>query len=122
MATTEVEGMVRVATTDLAAQAFAGGGSGNSLYDATPGDGTWNAAPNAGAEDTYSPPFLVSSFSVLVQTAPVEIRVSSDGGANYGLWIVLAVGAHSFELDATDIQVREDVDDAGAEYQIVSFA
>jgi hypothetical protein len=122
MGVTEVAGGLRVETTDLAAAALASGGAGNSLYDATPGDGTWAAAPNEGAEDTYSPPFTAASFTVKVQTAAVEIRVSSDGGANFGLWIVLEPGSHSFDLDATDIEIREDVDDAGAEYQIVAFA
>ncbi len=107
---------------DLAAAALpSGGAGGNSLYDASPGDGSWAAAPNAGAEATVTPPFTASSFTVLVRAAAVEVRISSDG-ATYGDWVVLDPGSHAFELIMETIQVREDVDNGGAEYQVVSFA
>ncbi len=92
--------------------------------DAThPGDGSWTAAPNAGAEDTVTFTFTVTGFTVYVQTAAVEIRTSFDGGTNHTGWIVLSPGVHVFdEWSATEIEVREDVDDAGAEYQVVGVA
>lgn len=120
MALTEAGGVLQVETTDLPSQPIASGGTGNSLYDATPGDKTWATAPAAGTPDTYSPPFTVSSFAVLVQTAAVSVRVSSDGGANYGPWMVLPPGSWAYDLDATDIQVEEH--GSGAEYQIAAFA
>ncbi|MCK9485584.1 MAG: hypothetical protein M0R73_02620 [Dehalococcoidia bacterium] len=120
MALSEAGGIIQVETFNLPSQAISSGGTGNSLYDATPGDRTWAAAPAAGAPDTYSPPFTLSSFAILVQTAAVSVRVSSDGGGNYGPWVVLQPGTHSFELDATDIQIEQHT--AGAEYQIAAFA
>ena len=119
---TEIGGLVRVVTTDLATQALSGGGAGNTLYDATPGDGTWAAAPDAAAPATYQAPFTASTFTVMVQTAAVDVRISSDDGANFGPWIVLPPGIYPLEIDMTDVQVREDVDAGGAEYQIIAFA
>lgn len=115
-----VEGMIRVVTTDLAAAPLAGGGAGNSLYHAEPGDKTWNTAPTAGSPDTIQIPFTASSFTVMVQTAAVSVRVSSDGGANFGGWMVLGPGSWSFDLDATDLEIEEQ--GAGAEYQLFAFA
>ncbi|MFA7250511.1 MAG: hypothetical protein WC273_12870 [Dehalococcoidia bacterium] len=114
---------LQVSTRDLPAEALSGGGSGNSLYDATPGDKTWATAPAAGTPDTYSVPFTTaSSLALMVQGtgAAVSVRISSDGGANYGKWIVLASGIHALSLDATDVQIELQ---AGApEYQILAFA
>lgn len=119
----DIQPLLRIEVDDLEpAPLAAGAGSGNSLYDAEPGDGTWSDAPNAGAEAQVTPPFTAKSFTVLVQTAPIEFQISSDGGANYGDWIVLSAGVFSFDLSMTDVRVREDVDNGGAEYQIVSFA
>lgn len=120
---TEVANLIRVETTNLAAAALPSGpGGGNALYDATPGTGAWGTAPDAAAVATYSPPFTAESWTVLVRTAAVEIRISSDDAANYGDWIVLPPGSYSFELSMTDVQVREDVDGGGGEYQIVVFS
>lgn len=122
MPVVEVEGMVRVSTVDLAPEAIAGGGSGNSLYHATPGDGTWAAAPDDPTPDTVQLVFIASSLALLVQVAAVAVRFSSDGGANFGGWIVLPPGVHSIELDTTDVEVQTAAAANGAEYQIVAFA
>lgn len=117
-----VQRTVRVVTADLAGNALAGGAGGDvSSYDATPGDGSYAAAPNTGAEDTFTPAGTATDVTVYTKTAAIEVRFSFDSGASYGGWIVLEPGVHSFPgFAATNVQIREDVDDGGGEYQVLA--
>jgi hypothetical protein len=90
--------------------------------DATnPGDGTWAAAPDAASVDEIELAFTAKGFTLYVQTASVEFRASFDGGTTFTGFIVLNPGIHSFdEWAATDLEIREDVDAGGGEYQLVA--
>ena len=120
--TTLVENTVRVTTEDLDGSALSGGSGGDtSAYDATSADGALIAAPNAATPDTFTPAFTTGGFTVYVEVAAVNIRISFDSGSNYGDWIRLLAGIHGYDgFSATNIQIREAVDDAGAQYQIVA--
>lgn len=120
----EVDNTVRVLTEDLDGGTLAGGGVGPvTNYDADPGDGTWKAAPNVGAEDTYTPPFRVTQITLLVRSFSIEVQFAFDDVPTYGDWIILEPGAFAFEgWSPTSVQIREETDDAGAEYQIVAEA
>jgi len=90
-----------------------------SLYEATPGDGTWTAAPAAASADTFTPSFPVAGFTMFVKTAEVSIRCSFDGGSTFSEWMTLLPGVTAFDQWAvSDIEIRAAVDGNGGEYQI----
>jgi len=119
-----VDNTVRIETVDLDGGTLSSGLTGPiSNYDAYPGDGSWAAAPDSGSEDVYTPPFKPSNFSVSCRSFAVEIRVAFDSVPTYLDWIVLEPGVHGFDgWGITSLQIREDVNGAGAEYQIVAEA
>lgn len=99
-----------------------GGTSGEiGFSNATPGDGTWAAAPNSGAEDSIDFGFVPSGFTIYVKTASIEMRPSFDGGNSFLGWTVLEPGIHTFnDWAATNVEIREDVNGGGGQYQVLA--